>query len=614
MNWWRIKTITTETGGKIDVTYSGPDCVAGTRVPDVHALQDNRLRCYPVKWTPLGNPGPVTDFFHRYVVTDVVEADQTGGAPRTRTHYDYLGDPAWHYNDDTGLVPVETDKTWSNWRGYGAVRTVKGDPGEQTQSETRYFRGMHGDHLPIGTRSVRLPAIAVGAVPAVDDEDVFAGMTRETITYNGPGGPEVSASVSEPWRSPPTASRTRNGITVHARHVQIGASHTRTALDKGRAPRTTTTRTVFDDTYGMVVSVEDRGDDALTDDETCTLTDYARSPDAWLVAAVSRVRVFAVDCARAGAGGLTDDDVTGDQRTSYDGKAYGVAPATGDVTRTEALKAYHDGNPTYVTTATSEYDPYGRVVKTTDARGLVTTTGYLPAAGGPVTASTRTTDGTWRTTTTTDPAWGLPTSTVDANGRRTELAYDGLGRLVSVWKPGPDHPVAQLPLRVPDPGHHSGRGDQPCAHPRRRVRHDLHALRQPAAGAADAGAGRRRWTARRGHRHVLRLGRAPGADHRCLPVDRPARDRPVRPDRGRAHPDGHRLRRRRPHHRVGVHGRRAAGREPGRDRTLADHHGLWRGPRRRHPTGRRYRRIDRRRRPRPDHRAAAVPRRRGPRR
>ncbi len=438
MNWWRIKTITTETGGKIDVTYSGPDCVAGTRVPDVHALQDNRLRCYPVKWTPLGNPGPVTDFFHRYVVTDVVEADQTGGAPRTRTHYDYLGDPAWHYNDDTGLVPVETDKTWSNWRGYGAVRTVKGDPGEQTQSETRYFRGMHGDHLPIGTRSVRLPAIAVGAVPAVDDEDVFAGMTRETITYNGPGGPEVSASVSEPWRSPPTASRTRNGITVHARHVQIGASHTRTALDKGRAPRTTTTRTVFDDTYGMVVSVEDRGDDALTGDETCTLTDYARSPDAWLVAAVSRVRVFAVDCARAGAGGLTDDDVTGDQRTSYDGKAYGVAPATGDVTRTEALKAYHDGNPTYVTTATSEYDPYGRVVKTTDARGLVTTTGYLPAAGGPVTASTRTTDGTWRTTTTTDPAWGLPTSTVDANGRRTELAYDGLGRLVSVWKPGRD--------------------------------------------------------------------------------------------------------------------------------------------------------------------------------
>src|SRR6266545_649993 len=553
MNWWRIKTITTETGGKIDVTYSGPDCVAGTRVPDVHALQDNRLRCYPVKWTPLGNPGPVTDFFHRYVVTDVVEADQTGGAPRTRTHYDYLGDPAWHYNDDTGLVPVETDKTWSNWRGYGAVRTVKGDPGEQTQSETRYFRGMHGDHLPIGTRSVQLPAIAVGAVPAVDDEDVFAGMTRETITYNGPGGPEVSASVSEPWRSPPTASRTRNGITVHARHVQIGASHTRTALDKGRAPRTTTTRTVFDDTYGMVVSVEDRGDDALTDDETCTLTDYARSPDAWLVAAVSRVRVFAVDCARAGAGGLTDDDVTGDQRTSYDGKAYGVAPDDGR----HLADDHHDRpgvGPAHV---------HGGRQRAPDRAGL----------------------------------------------RRPRPAGVGVEA-----GPGPDHPVAQLPLRVPDPGHHSGRGDQPCAHPRRRVRHDLHALRQPAAGAADAGAGRRRWTARRGHRHVLRLGRAPGADHRCLPVDRPARDRPVRPDRGRAHPDGHRLRRCRPHHRVGVHGRRPAGREPGRDRTLADHHGLWRGPRRRHPTGRRYRRIDRRRRPRPDHRAAAVPRRRGPRR
>jgi hypothetical protein len=38
MDWWRVKTITTESGGKIDVTYSPPDCVAGTRVPDKNAL------------------------------------------------------------------------------------------------------------------------------------------------------------------------------------------------------------------------------------------------------------------------------------------------------------------------------------------------------------------------------------------------------------------------------------------------------------------------------------------------------------------------------------------------------------------------------------------------
>jgi RHS repeat-associated protein len=437
MNWWRVKTITTETGGKIDVSYSEPDCAAGTRLPDVNALQDNTLRCYPVKWTPQGASAPVVDFFHKYVVTDVVEADMTGGAARTRTHYDYVGIPAWHYTDDNGLVPSNAHKTWSVWRGYRAVRTTKGDPGHQTLVENRFFRGMHGDHLPGGARRVVLPAITTGGIPEVNDEDVYAGILREAITYDGPTGQEVSATVFEPWQSPPTASRTVGGVTVHARYVSVAATHTRTTRDKGRAPRTTTFRTVYDDTFGMPVRTEDLGDDAAPGDERCTTTDYNRNTVKWIVSTVSRVRGVALDCAKA-AGSLTEEDVISEERTFYDGQGFAAAPLVGAVTRTDVMKSFDGGVPAFATTTTSEYDAYGRVTKGTDVRGKVTTSTYTPRAGGPVTGLTQVTNGDWTVRMTMNPAWGLPVSTVDANGRRTDLAYDGLGRLLSVWKPGRD--------------------------------------------------------------------------------------------------------------------------------------------------------------------------------
>ncbi|HZJ67469.1 MAG TPA: SpvB/TcaC N-terminal domain-containing protein, partial [Kofleriaceae bacterium] len=333
MNRYRMKTINSESGGKIDLLYSAQDCVRGTRVPDQNALQNNTMRCYPVKWTPDGQTKPINDFFHKYLVTDVIEADLSGSSSRVVTHYDYLGDPAWHYTDDDGLIKADF-KTWSVWRGYGAVRTTKGDPGEQTNEERRYFRGMHGDKLPSGTRTVTLPAIAVGNIPAVNDEDAFSGQPRELITRSGPGGAEVAAQVNEPWQSAPTASRTINGTTVHARRVDTAVVHNRTALDGGRGYRTTTSTTTFDG-LGMAIQVDDRGDDAATGDEKCTLTEYARNTSAGILDRKSRERSFAVPCSRALAGGLTDDDVLGETRSSYDGQAWNVAPTKGSVTRTE---------------------------------------------------------------------------------------------------------------------------------------------------------------------------------------------------------------------------------------------------------------------------------------
>ncbi|GAA1501431.1 RHS repeat-associated core domain-containing protein [Dactylosporangium maewongense] len=436
MKWFRIKTVNSESGGKLTVTYSEPDCVAGSRVPNQGALENNTLRCYPVKWKPNGLNTAIVDYFHKYVVTDVTETDLTGGAVQTRTHYDYLGDPAWHYTDDDGLITPD-DKTWSVWRGYAAVRTVKGEPGEQTSVETRYFRGMHGDHLPSGTRSVTLPAIATGGVPAVTDEDAYAGMVRETVISNGPGGAEVSATVNEPWQSAATATRTINGVTVSARFTGTAATHTRTSRDGGRSARTTTVRNTIDATYGDVSKVDDNGDDAVTGDERCTLTDHTRNTTNWLLTLPSRQRRFAVSCAAAAAGGIGADDVISDDLTSYDGLANGAAPTVGDATKTETLDTFTGGVAGHTVSAETTYDAYGRVTQVKDVRGGITTTAYSPA-NGPVTQTTVTNPLGWPTVTTLNPAWGATVATVDVNGRRTELDMDPLGRLVSVWLPGRD--------------------------------------------------------------------------------------------------------------------------------------------------------------------------------
>ncbi|HEX6686081.1 MAG TPA: RHS repeat-associated core domain-containing protein [Candidatus Limnocylindrales bacterium] len=436
MKRFRLKTITSEAGGKIDVTYSLPDCVKGTRVPDKEKLHENVLLCYPVKWTPSGHTSPIDDFFHRYLVTDVVEADVFGSSARVKTHYDYMGDPAWHYTDDDGFIKKD-HKTWSVWRGYSKVRETKGDPGEQTLVERRYFRGMHGDKLPSGTRDVSLPAIAVGNVPAVNDEDQYSGMVREKITYNGPAGAEVSAEVSEPWRSASLASRTINGHTVHSRQINTEADHTRVALDGGRGVRTTTRRSEFD-SFGMTIKSDDRGDNSVTGDEKCVLTSYARNTSLWIVNRVSRERKFSVGCAKAEAGGLTDADVVDDTRTHYDGLAFGAAPVKGAVTKVEGLREYNSGSPTYVVEQRSTYDSHGRVLEKWDIRGAKTTTSYTPATGGPVTSRRETNHLGWVNTSALEPAWGVPLIQTDANGRKINFAYDGLGRLVSVWLAGRD--------------------------------------------------------------------------------------------------------------------------------------------------------------------------------
>jgi RHS repeat-associated protein len=295
---------------------------------------------------------------------------------------------------------------------------------------------MDGDKLPSGTRSVDVTDSKGGTWP---DRDWFAGMPRENITFNGPGGAEVSGQINDPWASSATASRTINGTTVHARFTNTATVRSRVVLDGGRGDRVTRVTTSFD-SLGMPTQVEDFGEVGVSGDEHCVKNTYTpRNTSAWLVDRVHRTRSFAVSCAATSdPATLGEDDVIADVRTWFDGSSYGIAPTRGLATRTEEISAWDAGTPSYVTVARATYDAHGREAEVQDALGRATSTSYTPATGGPATQTSVTNPLGHVTTTTLDPAFGSPIHTVDPNDKRTDLAYDPLGRLIAVWLPGRD--------------------------------------------------------------------------------------------------------------------------------------------------------------------------------
>jgi RHS repeat-associated protein len=437
---FRMASILTDSGAQINIGYSAQECVKGTNMP---ATPDsNTKRCFPVYWTPPGQTAPTLDWFHKYLVTNVTVVDtaEAGSAPDTYA-YSYLGAAAWHY-DDSEFVPASR-KTWGQWRGYPKVRVTHGQDGNtQTQTDTVYFQGMNGDHLASGaTRAVTVAADPDFGGPAINDEPWRRGLERESITYNGTGdaAPVVAKTLTTPWEYGPTATRTRSGVTVNAYLTGPKSTSTKTALDGGRGWRTTLTVNTFDAEAGLptkvgrVVRQDDQGDTAVATDDRCTRTTYAENTAAWLLTMPVEVETVGVNCATTPNRAV---DVLSDTRTWYDGAtAYGTAVGKGDATRTERLAAWNAGSPTYQQLTRSAFDAYGRVTDAYDPLDRHTTTAYTPSTGGPVTATTVTNPYGWTTVGTLEPAWGSATRIVDANGHRTDMGYDGLGRKTAVWLP-----------------------------------------------------------------------------------------------------------------------------------------------------------------------------------
>ncbi len=420
---YRIVGIRNETGGYTQVTYSEPDCRRGERMPA--NPESNTMRCYPTWWTPEYAPEPILDWFHRYVVTQVVVDDRTGGSAQMSTAYEYLGGAAWHFDDNDLAKPEH--RTWSQWRGYSKVRTITGKPGTtQSVSETLYLRGMDGDRLPGGGKRDVWVTDSEGG--RVEDHDRLAGFARETRQFDG--DTVLSASVNDPWLRGPTASRGDDSAFL----LDKAAVRGRTLLPDGSWRRTEVTR-MFND-QGLITQVDDAGDLAVKGDETCTRTTYARSTTKWMLTSVSRERKTALPCAD---GEGSNADVISDVRTSYDGKPHGEPPTRGEPTLVERW----DGTGYQLVTRTS-YDAYGRTVERTDGAGAKASIEYSPATG-PATKVTTTNALGHVSVDELAPEWGSPVAEVGPNGERTDAEYDPLGRLTKVWFPGQSKAAGDKP-------------------------------------------------------------------------------------------------------------------------------------------------------------------------
>lgn len=451
----RLSSVDDPAGGQLAVNYTEAAC-------DWDALptpQSNTTRCFPQYIGGSSSDDPERQWFNKYVVDSVTSSDRTGGAPDQVTRYQYLGNAAWHYDDDDGLTK-EKHKTWSQWRGYGQVRVLTGGQGGadamKSQEDHYFLRGMDGDRREPsgGTKSVSV-TLAAGEGDPITDHESAAGFAYKTVTYSGPGGKVLAKTVNRPWHHQ-TAKKERDWGTVTANFTGTTASKKWTSLDDGAGTqwRTTSTGTLYDTVAGRVTQSDDFGDNSTSADNKCVRTTYATNTEKNILSLPSRAETVATSCDAAAE---RPTDVLSDSRTAYDGGAYDAAPDKGDATATAVLKKYNGTAPAYLESGAT-HDGYGRVLTSTDitadvtvnASGVVvrtprtdgrtTTTVRTPATGfatdttvtGPP-AKTGDATTAQKTTSTFEVSRGLPLTQTDTNGKVTSFAYDALGRSTKVW-------------------------------------------------------------------------------------------------------------------------------------------------------------------------------------
>ncbi|WP_330334344.1 hypothetical protein OHS33_34425 [Streptomyces sp. NBC_00536] len=331
----------------------------------------------------------------------------------------------------------------SSGRGYTSVVVKKGatantgaaDATEESQTRTRYFRGMSAD--------AGRPKITVKDSTGTEDlgEDLlpYQGRAFEDITYTKSGGSIASRTLT--WTAnQKTASRPRDGTTSLDAYRVSAPRTDKIETISGGATRITRTTSTVEPVYGLPVTAQN---DTLarngtggwsTVDQKCATTTYVHNTNKYLIGLPQRTRMTAGDCAQSGTATTLSDT-----RTSYDAlNAFGTAPVKGLPYQVDTNDAAGTG---WITTARTEYDALGRVIKVYDASGKAASTAYSPATG-PVFATTVTNAAGYTTVSKGDPARGSVLESTDANGRKVTTAYDNLGRNTAVWtppqKPGTD--------------------------------------------------------------------------------------------------------------------------------------------------------------------------------
>lgn len=473
---YRIGSITTETGSVIGVSYelTNPCSSPVTVTPS-----SNTTSCYPVYWTPSGG-SQILDWFNKYAVASISQSDPYGGSAGLYTTYKYMDAPAWHYDDNEMVQPKY--RTYGQFRGYGDVQTLTGTGSDaKTQSETWYYRGMSDDN---NSTAVTLTDSQNGTH---DDTNALAGQTLETAqyAYAGTGAPVVSSTIDSYWISPTIATRIRTGLpALVAQRVEPDESWTRTAITdlspaswRETAQLTTYDANTADASFGLPTFAYSTGDLSLIgtaqSQETCTETTYvAPNTSLNLVGLTAETRTLDKACGGSSAigsstptaptggqvNGLTapssvdlSTDVIADTRTFYNNPTMAgtwpqptaptwpqAAPATPQPSVSQAANGYNSstGQLAYVTKSASLYDTYNRPSATYDAMGDETQYAYTMSAYGTVTATKTTNPLGQFQTSTMDPERSLVLTATDYNAVTSTIHYDGLGRVIAVWRYG----------------------------------------------------------------------------------------------------------------------------------------------------------------------------------
>ena len=451
---YRLATITTETGSQITAAYGLPKPCSASAKPTASA---NPSSCYPVSWTPAGYTAPITDWFNKYAVTLVTQTDPTGGASQQTTSYKYVGDAAWHY-DDNEMIKAKY-RTYGQFRGYGDVITYLGDgvTDAKTQSETTYYRGMSKNN----NSAVVNVTDSQGGVH--EDVDQLAGDALESTGYLGTSVDH--STITSYWVSGAAAARARSGLPdLTSTWVAPVESFTRQALTSTGSTtwRYTETDTGYDATttdanFGLPVRVYTHTAPVNAAYSTCTSNTYAASNTGKnLVGLEAEVETDSVACGGYTAGtppsvpgGVNTltapasvtrpDQVVSDTRMFYDDTNFATtfpqaaAPTFGNVTMTRQAANYTGGAFTWQTTSRAKYDSVGRQIDAYDANGNHTNTGYTANSIGLTTAITVTNPLLQATSMTLDVQRGIVLTNTDANSVVTTEQYDALGRVTAVW-------------------------------------------------------------------------------------------------------------------------------------------------------------------------------------
>ncbi|MER7937019.1 MULTISPECIES: ricin-type beta-trefoil lectin domain protein [unclassified Streptomyces] len=497
----RISSIQTETGESIAVAYNSAPCAGKTLT--ISQADSNTNSCYPVYWTVPGASKPVADWFNKVTVNSVATSDLTiagqykpdsqnnpAGSETQISRYSYTG-PAWHRDDDA--LTDDQYRTWDQFRGFRTVTVQTGQaPEPVTQQTTTYLQGMDGDYKADGTRrSVTVDAKVGGnTVLSVTDADQLAGTDFQDTGYTQAGGTADTVSINGPFTFTTTASAPQTSWTAWTQDDNPGG----TKPDAATLPDLTAHRikassslqyelladntwrhTKNDTTYdseGRLSTVNAHGDGVDPKQEKCATTAYADPPSSntMMLSYPDRVTSVAGDCSTAASASslLTDKKIyyLGDGTPGTLG-TFGKVSASGESTATQTATGYTGTTENWLTTSAMTYDGAGRVTDAYDATGQKTHTDFSPAwsgSGGNTNATGETSVNSqgWKVSSTLDALRGATLESVDANGRKTDMTYDALGRRTAVWLPGRDKASGQSadrtfaysidPGAVPAPG------------------------------------------------------------------------------------------------------------------------------------------------------------------